>query len=227
LLGETHAVGINSAGQIVGSYSDGSHLHGYLYSGGNYTILDDPLAIQDSTSSYGTVANGINDKGQVVGYFLGSDHRFHGFLYSGGNYTTLDESTSASVSTYAWGINNSGQIAGWYVNGSGGENAQGFIATPATPTSSIVEGSILTATPSLGTDSDNTAANVTYQWQSNNGSGWNNINGATGSTYVVAETVEGSQIQAVASFTDDTGRTVTATSAPTGVGMRRPRSRHR
>jgi probable HAF family extracellular repeat protein len=38
----THAVGINNAGQIVGEYSDGSGIHGFLFSGGTYTTLNDP-----------------------------------------------------------------------------------------------------------------------------------------------------------------------------------------
>src|SRR5256885_955043 len=40
----THAYGINDAGQIVGTYYDASNNpHGFLYSGGGYTTLDDPL----------------------------------------------------------------------------------------------------------------------------------------------------------------------------------------
>ena len=39
----TSARDINNAGQIVGEYIDSSnHLHGFLLSGGTYTILDDP-----------------------------------------------------------------------------------------------------------------------------------------------------------------------------------------
>src|SRR5262245_9411192 len=39
------ANGINNEGQIVGSYDDENmHAHGFLYSNGSYTTLDDPLA---------------------------------------------------------------------------------------------------------------------------------------------------------------------------------------
>ena len=34
-------------------------------------------------------ANGINDKGEAVGWFIGSDNLVHGFLYDDGTYTTL------------------------------------------------------------------------------------------------------------------------------------------
>jgi uncharacterized membrane protein len=40
----TQAFGINSAGQIVGSYGNASGTHGFLLSGGTYTTIDDPLA---------------------------------------------------------------------------------------------------------------------------------------------------------------------------------------
>jgi probable HAF family extracellular repeat protein len=61
-LGETHAYGINNIGQIVGEYFDSSGgAHGFLYSRGAYTTLNDPSATN------GTVANGINGEGQIVG----------------------------------------------------------------------------------------------------------------------------------------------------------------
>jgi hypothetical protein len=73
-----------------------------------------------------------------------------------------------------------------------------------------VEGATLIATPTLGTDSDNSVADVTYQWQRNG----NPISGATGSTYLVGEADEDAQITVVASFTDDTGQTVGTTTTP-------------
>jgi len=42
--------------------------------------INDPLATGD------TFANGINDKGQIVGYYSGSGG-FHGLLYNNGIYT--------------------------------------------------------------------------------------------------------------------------------------------
>jgi hypothetical protein len=80
------------------------------------------------------------------------------------------------------------------------------------------EGQTLTATPTLGTDGDNTTADVTYQWERNR----TPIGGATGSTYVVAEADEGASIQVVASFTNDTGQSVQATSTPTGIVIDAP-----
>jgi probable HAF family extracellular repeat protein len=78
----TYVEGINDRGQIVGGYT-GSHIQGFLYSGGTYTLLDlPPLAIASS-------ADGINNAGQIVGYYV--DGGVHGFLYRSGVYTTLND----------------------------------------------------------------------------------------------------------------------------------------
>ena len=65
LIGSTHAVGINGAGQIVGNFQDKatSGIYGFFYSGGTYTTLK-------ASSTAFTFATGINHAGQIVGYYL-------------------------------------------------------------------------------------------------------------------------------------------------------------
>ncbi len=119
---ETGAAGINNLGQIVGGYAlpDGSR-HGFLYSGGTFTTVDDPL---DTASSE---ALGINNLGQIVGAFnLNSPeggHVFegvHAYVGNGGVFTTLDYPASGVDHTTANKINNSGNIVGVYrMNGPG------------------------------------------------------------------------------------------------------------
>ena len=72
----TWAQGINDLGQIVGTYADSSGEHGFLYSHGQYTTLNDPLA------TAGTWAQGINNLGRIVGYY-GDGSGYHGFLDHG------------------------------------------------------------------------------------------------------------------------------------------------
>ena len=108
----TLAYGINDNGDIVGHYNADGSVHGFLYSGGSYTTLDDPFGTN------GTLACGINDKGQIVGFYVGASGASHGLLYSGGTYTTLDD-PSATNGTFAYGINATGQIVGAYNDGSG------------------------------------------------------------------------------------------------------------
>ena len=56
--GSTQAGGINTSGQIVGSFVAGATTHGFLDTGGSFTTIDVPGA-----SGAGTVASGINDAG--------------------------------------------------------------------------------------------------------------------------------------------------------------------
>ena len=122
----TAAFGINDSGQIVGSFVvSGPLFQGYVYSGGNYTILSAPGA------TGGTVAIGINDAGQVVGwtsYLSGAPTQ--GFLYSGGNFIPLN--VPGASNTFAWGINNAGQIAGEYDVGGSGILTASFTAEAVT-----------------------------------------------------------------------------------------------
>jgi probable HAF family extracellular repeat protein len=52
--------------------------------GATYTTFDAPGA------NNGTFASGINDAGQIVGFFEDSSGLVHGFLKDGATYTTLD-----------------------------------------------------------------------------------------------------------------------------------------
>jgi probable HAF family extracellular repeat protein len=107
--------GINDADQIVGSYDS----HGFLFSRGVYTTLDDPAA---SATGF-TEPHGINNLGQIVGTYQDA-HGQHGFLYSGGTYTNFDV-PSVNGQTYAYGINDAGQIVGSYLS----NGFHGFLLT--------------------------------------------------------------------------------------------------
>jgi probable HAF family extracellular repeat protein len=121
----TFAQDINNAGQIVGYYTgSGGIVHGFFFSGGTYTTLDDPLGTR------GTYATGINNAGQIVGYFIDVNGGIHGFVYSGGAYTTIDD-PSATGGTYVYGINDVGQIVGTWVDVS--NNRHGFLGTLPNP----------------------------------------------------------------------------------------------
>ena len=71
-----------------------------------YTTIDDPSATN------GTYAFGINDLGQIVGYYSDLSNYVHGFLYSGGIYTTIDDPSATNTALTPDGINASGQITG-------------------------------------------------------------------------------------------------------------------
>jgi probable HAF family extracellular repeat protein len=107
----TEAWGINSAGDVVGSYSRpvpyvGSHA--FLLRHGRYTYIPD---FPGSTS---TVATGINDSGQIVGYYTigGRECCDHGFLYENGAFQTIDIQKHGILDTSLYKINNLGAIVG-------------------------------------------------------------------------------------------------------------------
>lgn len=110
LFSGTFPTGI-SGGSIVGYYTDtNANVHGFLYSDGVFTNLDEPNA------NGWTYAQGI-DNGNIVGSYWGADSHYHGFLYSDGHYTTIND-PNAHGDTFASGI--SGQdIVGWYSDSNG------------------------------------------------------------------------------------------------------------
>ena len=106
----SQANAINNRGQVVG-FSDvaGSVSHAFLYSGGAMSDLG-VLA-----GYLGSVATGINNLGQVVGYLFPSGSTAnHAFLYSNGtmrDLNTLVTMPAGVALISAEGINDAGQIA--------------------------------------------------------------------------------------------------------------------
>jgi autotransporter-associated beta strand protein len=111
--GYTYAEGINDSGAVVGVFSlnNGADPDGFLYQGGTYTIVTDPNGTE------GTAANGINNEGVIVGYYVDSSGKDHGFVDIGGAFTTVDD--PLGTNTTVTGINDAGQIVGYYQDSSG------------------------------------------------------------------------------------------------------------
>jgi hypothetical protein len=105
----------------------GHNRHGFFRdAAGNYTSLDAPGAIL-------TVAEGINNRGEIVGLYLDVGGNAHGFVLSGiGDYMDPSAWTTVDVpharDTRIFSINARGQIAGPYVDATG--FTHGFVGTP-------------------------------------------------------------------------------------------------
>jgi probable HAF family extracellular repeat protein len=97
----------------VGTYVDATGTHGFLYTGGNYTTITDPSAAVGET-----FATGINNSGQIVGYYYDSTGLAHGFIDTGGSFTTIDDSLGVE-GTFLYGLNSNGQVVGYYIDGQG------------------------------------------------------------------------------------------------------------
>jgi hypothetical protein len=122
-----------------------------LLSHGQYTTLDDPNGVQ------GTVAYGINDRAQIVGYYIDAGSVLHGFLFSHGQYTTLDDPNAAAGAfqgTVPVGISASGKIVGSYIDSNNLDH--GFLATRANDDSDPEAPNMLVAAGSSQTNPGNT-----------------------------------------------------------------------
>jgi probable HAF family extracellular repeat protein len=117
----TYVTAINDSGQIAGYYYDigrravDGTSHGFLYSGGSFTDINDPFAVGD-----GTFVTAINASGQVAGDYSDSNGVYHGFVYSGGTFTDISDPLAgvgpfaSGRGTFVTGINASGQVVGYY-----------------------------------------------------------------------------------------------------------------
>jgi uncharacterized membrane protein len=120
----SYAVGVSNNGQIVGTFGvadaggNVNSTQGYLYSSGQYTVIDGTPYPANSTS-----LTEVNNSGNVVGAsFSSSSPATYSFLYVGGVYTriTMPGEQDTSVN----GINDAGVIVGeasndGYVTGTG------------------------------------------------------------------------------------------------------------
>ena len=79
----------------------------FLYSNGTFTSIQPP-------SSISTIAQGLNDKGEVVGAFLDTRNVQHAFLFTGTQYITLDVPNHTVPN--AWSINSNGRISIFALN---------------------------------------------------------------------------------------------------------------
>jgi probable HAF family extracellular repeat protein len=83
-----------------------------------------------------TGATGLNDVGQIVGFFGQEATRIHGFLLSSGTFTTVD--VPGATATLPFDINDAGQIGGAFADATG--VLHGFVWSNGTFTSIDVPG---------------------------------------------------------------------------------------
>lgn len=124
----TMPYGINDGGSIVGSFVDGTNaVHAFYYdaAGAAWTTLDVPGAS-------GSEAHGLNNVGQVIGFWwINNPPQAHGFIWDGTGFTNIDyppPGPGVDVQTRANGINDNGLIVGNVIE-VGGE-VYAFAATP-------------------------------------------------------------------------------------------------
>lgn len=121
----SQAVGINSTSTpwIVGFYQPDAGLttsFGFVDEGGTIQTID-PFG------STFTQALGVNDEGEIVGFYVGADGNQHGYIDNGGVFTSFDPPGSASTTIN--GLNDKGDIVGFYTNPTT-DTVDGFVGSP-------------------------------------------------------------------------------------------------
>jgi len=115
---------INNSGQIVGSstphFDQAVPNKGFLLDKGVLTIIEYP-------GSFHSFATGINNQGQIVGFYRETAWDFfaHGFLFDHGVYTSFD--FPDGFSTFPSDINDKGEIVGQWWKTAYGTLSGGFI----------------------------------------------------------------------------------------------------
>ena len=130
--GYSHAFGINDLGHILFFYEENGY---FLKTEYGYDHLED---YREAYTEY----SGINNSGQLSGYFKRSNGVYRGFVRTGDDYEEITHPNAMSTAcanvecgTFIMGINNSGHLAGYYKNADG--VYRGFVKTGNTYTSIV------------------------------------------------------------------------------------------
>ncbi len=117
------AFGVNDGGAIVGQFVAGATTPGFLDVNGTFTTIN-PTATAMVTN-----VQGINNRGQAIGFYSTDGMHQHGFLYNvNTKQITLlpDPSTARTASgglflTQFLGINDNGEAVGYYQTNNGSQ----------------------------------------------------------------------------------------------------------
>ena len=126
----TNYTDINNSGYLTGYVTDVvGYSRGFIRIGDDFSFVDHPEAA--SSCAYyecGTWLYGINNSGQAVGEYMGSDGRYRSFIKDGDDYIPLAPSVEPGVlfSVHVNGINDSGVAVGYFLDSSG--YSRGFMS---------------------------------------------------------------------------------------------------
>ena len=129
----TQARGINASGEIVGFYQSSSCFNytlqvpscptkGYKLVNGNFTELNIPNSIR-------TAMTGVNDNGDIVGFYQKTDLSYHGFLWLHTNVIETIDYPNTTYATVPMGIDNSLTVVGglWVISATGTFASGGWV----------------------------------------------------------------------------------------------------
>lgn len=125
----TAAATINDVGEIAGDWADSTFLsHGFVRRPDGRIVTFDPPGMAfpaqpaPIAEPLGTTVNGINNRGDITGFFTDAGGAYHSFVrWANGRFIVFDdpESNSAPLATLAFAINDFGDVVGEYFDASG------------------------------------------------------------------------------------------------------------
>jgi hypothetical protein len=198
-------------------------------------ISSPTIAVTDIVPSLSVTIGGASQQGQTLAAIAVADDSdatitYHWQVLNGANWSNIKGATGSTYTVTELNEDHQLRVVATSTDSDGsGTTATSTPTNPVidvTPTISVTErgvpqeGRILTATVHVTSDGDR--GTTTYQWQELIGATWTAIAGATQRTYTVTEANEGNELRVLATFTDDTGQTVSATSSPTSPIVDRP-----
>jgi len=111
-------MGVNDQNIAVGVYTDVNNaLQAYSYNiaANKFTAITLPA----SFGAIETTATGVNNAGDISGFYVDGADVTHGFLDIGGTFSRFDDPNGAFVNTSFLGLNNNGEVVGSYIDASG------------------------------------------------------------------------------------------------------------
>jgi hypothetical protein len=118
----TQGIAINDRGQIIGLWQDQvGTSHGFLREADGKIVAFDPpgMGVGATGAPAGTYPTGINNRGEIVGYYSDKTGGQHGFLRSvEGKYTVIDDpnANTSPISTAVYAISDTGVIVGGFTD---------------------------------------------------------------------------------------------------------------
>jgi hypothetical protein len=122
-------LGVNDSNIAVGFYLDGSgNAQAYEYNIGAATFT--PITLPSADDAVMTTATGINDAGEISGFFQNGLGVTKGFLDNAGTFSVFG--VPGSNSTMFFGINDDGEAVGTYQDSNGFNNGLLYSIGPGT-----------------------------------------------------------------------------------------------
>jgi PEP-CTERM motif len=134
-------LGVNNNNVAVGFFTAANGFN----QGYTYNIASKAFSPVNDPNGVSTTAAGVNNAGEIAGFYVDAAGNAHGFLEIGGVFMTIDDPNGTN--TMLLGLNNVGQAVGSFVEANG--ETQGLLYNIATNTFQTISDPNASATPAF------------------------------------------------------------------------------